>query len=216
MFRTFLSLPASGRGSFRVIAALFCTIALNGCSGSGGQLPPSSALTAASSDEYLIGPDDKLQVFVWRNTELSTTVPVRPDGKISIPLVEDIVAAGKTPTRLARDIEGSLKKFVENPIVTVIVTGFVGPFAQQVRVVGQAAQPRAVPFREHLSVLDVMIQVGGLTNFAAGNRATLIRNGSGHQASFTLRLDDLLKDGDITANTDLQPGDIIIIPQSFF
>jgi polysaccharide export outer membrane protein len=221
MFRTFFSAPMAG-GAIRIFAftrlcaVVLCVLALNACTGGGAPLPPQGTMIGGASAEYLIGPDDRLQIFVWRNTELSTTVPVRPDGKISIPLVEDIQAAGKTPTALARDIEASLKKFVDNPIVTVMVTSFVGPFSQQVRVVGQAAQPRAVPYREHLSVLDVMIQVGGLTQFAAGNRASLIRLENGQEVTHNLRLDDLLKDGDITANADLLPGDVIIIPLSYF
>jgi polysaccharide biosynthesis/export protein len=218
MFRTFFAVAKAGGAlrffSFFLVTA--CSLMLAACSNDGVPLPPSGTLSSGVDDQYLIGPDDRLQIFVWRNTELSTTVPVRPDGKISIPLVEDIQAAGKTPTALARDVEKSLKKFVDNPIVTVMVINFVGPFSQQIRVVGQAAQPRAVPYREHLSVLDVMIQVGGLTQFAAGNRATLIRMENGQQVVHELRLDDLLKDGDITANADLLPGDVIIIPLSYF
>lgn len=176
------------------------------------------ALTAAQTSEanYLIGPGDQLQVFVWRNPDLSTTVPVRPDGRISIPLVEDIESAGKTPTQLARDIEAKLKKFVTDPVVTVIVSNFVGPFAQQVRVVGEASEPKAVPYRQNMSALDAMIATGGLTPYAAGNRATLVRTTNGHQKSYNVRLGDLLKDGDMSANVALQPGDVIIIPQSFF
>jgi polysaccharide biosynthesis/export protein len=215
MFRAFFSAPMAG-GAIRLFAFALCTLILSACSSDGVPLPPTGTVMGDANAEYLIGPDDRLQIFVWRNTELSTNVPVRPDGKISIPLVEDIQAAGKNPTMLARDIEKSLKKFVDNPIVTVMVTSFVGPFSQQVRVVGQASQPRAVPYREHLSVLDVMIQVGGLTQFAAGNRASLIRVENGQQVTHNLRLDDLLKDGDITANADLLPGDVIIIPLSFF
>ncbi len=211
-----MSSAAPGKGGLvRMFAFALATLVLSACS-NGPSLPPPGTVAGAVNEEYLIGPDDRLQIFVWRNTELSTTVPVRPDGKISIPLVEDIQAAGKTPTELARDIEGSLKKFVDNPIVTVMVTNFVGPFSQQVRVVGQAQTPRAVPYREHLSVLDVMIQVGGLTQFAAGNRASLIRRENGQEVTYNLRLDDLLKDGDISANADLLPGDVIIIPLSYF
>ncbi len=166
--------------------------------------------------EYLIGPGDSLNIFVWRNPELSATVPVRPDGKISVPLVEDVVAVGKTPTQLGRDLEERLKKFVRDPIVTVITTGFVGDFTQQVRVIGEAAQPRAVPYREHMTLLDVMIQVGGLTKFAAGNDAVLVRRINGSQNSYGAKLDRLIKDGDVRYNFDMQPGDILIIPQSAF
>jgi polysaccharide biosynthesis/export protein len=177
-------------------------------------LPPGG--TAASQANYLIGPGDSLQVFIWKNPDLTTTVPVRPDGRISIPLVEDIECAGKTPTQLARDIEARLRMYVVNPIVTVIVSNFIGPYTQQVRIVGEAAQPKALPYRANMSVLDAMIEVGGLTTFAAGNRAKLVRSINGQQTSTTIRLEDLLKDGDVSENVQLQPGDIIIIPQSFF
>ncbi len=193
---------------------LAAAVAISACAPR-GEAP---ALTAAQTSEanYLIGPGDQLQVFVWRNPDLSTTVPVRPDGRISIPLVEDIESAGRTPTQLARDIEGKLKKFVTDPVVTVIVSNFVGPFAQQVRVVGEASEPKAVPYRQSMSALDAMIATGGLTPYAAGNRATLVRTTAGHQKSYNVRLGDLLKDGDMSANVALQPGDVIIIPQSFF
>ena len=174
--------------------------------------PPASTVTA----DYVIGPGDSLQIFVWKNADLSTTVPVRPDGRISIPLVEDIECAGKTPTQLARDIEARLKTYVVDPTVTVIVSGFIGPYTQQIRIVGEASQPKAIPYRQNMSVLDAMIEVGGLTTFAAGNRARLVRTVNGQQTNATIRLEDLLKDGDVSANTQLQPGDIIIIPQSFF
>jgi polysaccharide biosynthesis/export protein len=190
-----------------------------GLMGSAGAAPapalPSGG-TAASQANYLIGPGDSLQVFIWKNPDLTTTVPVRPDGRISIPLVEDIECAGKTPTQLARDIEARLRMYVVNPIVTVIVTNFIGPYTQQVRIVGEAAQPKALPYRANMSVLDAMIEVGGLTTFAAGNRAKLVRSINGQQTSTTIRLEDLLKDGDVAENVPLQPGDIIIIPQSFF
>jgi polysaccharide export outer membrane protein len=165
---------------------------------------------------YIIGPGDTLNVSVWRSPELSSGVTVRPDGRISTPLVEDLVAAGLTPAELARQIETRLKKFVSDPLVTVIVGGFVGPYSQQIRIVGEAVTPKALPFRAHMTALDAMIEVGGLTPYAAGNRAQLVRNVDGRQVSLTVRLSDLLKDGDIAANTDLKPGDIIIIPQTFF
>ncbi len=170
----------------------------------------------ATTPDYLIGPGDQLEIFVWRNPELSRNLPVRPDGRISVPLIEDLSAAGKTPTALARDIESVLKQYVQDPIVTVIVTGFVGPFNQQVRVVGEATQPQALPYREKMTVLDVMISVGGLTEFAAGNRAVVVRQAAGDEQSFRVRLDDLLRDGDVSANVALLPGDVLIIPQSWF
>jgi polysaccharide export outer membrane protein len=178
--------------------------------------PPPAASAQADEANYLIGPGDSLQIFVWRNPDLSTTVPVRPDGRISIPLVEDIESAGKTPSQLARDIETKLKKFVTDPVVTVIVSNFVGPYSQQVRVVGEASEPKAIPYRQNMSALDAMIATGGLTPYAAGDRATLVRTINGKQQSYNLRLSDLLKDGDMSANVPLQPGDVIIIPQSYF
>ena len=143
-------------------------------------------------------------------------MPVRPDGRISLPLIEDLQAANKTPTELARDVEKVLAEFVQNPVVTVIVTNFVGPFDQQVRVVGEASTPQAIPYREKMTVLDVMIAVGGLTEFAAGNRAVIVRSSGKKKNSYRVRLDDLLKDGDVSANVDVLPGDVLIIPQSWF
>ena len=166
--------------------------------------------------QYVIGPLDQLQIFVWRNPEVSTSVTVRPDGRISVPLIEDLPATGKTPTQLARDIEERLGVFIQEPIVTVIVTGFQGPFAQQVRVVGEAAQPQAIPYRANMTLLDVMIAVGGTTEFAAGNRSSLVRDVNGEQRQFSLRIDDLLKSGDISANVKILPGDVVIIPESIF
>jgi polysaccharide biosynthesis/export protein len=204
----------------RIIQILLLFAGLLGSADAAPAPAPAPALpsggTAASQANYLIGPGDSLQVFIWKNPDLTTTVPVRPDGRISIPLVEDIECAGKTPTQLARDIEARLRMYVVNPIVTVIVSNFIGPYTQQVRIVGEAAQPKALPYRANMSVLDAMIEVGGLTTFAAGNRAKLVRSINGQQTSTTIRLEDLLKDGDVTENVQLQPGDIIIIPQSFF
>jgi polysaccharide export outer membrane protein len=197
-----------------LVGAGFALLFVAGCAGNEPPPPPMHA--NAKPAEYLIGPGDSLQVFVWRNPDLSTTVPVRPDGRISIPLVEDIVAAGKTPSELSRDIETRLKKYVTDPVVTVIVSNFVGASGQQIRVVGEAAQPKAVPYHAHMTVLDAMIDVGGLTPYAAGNRATLVRTVNGKQTSYNIRLGDLLKDGDMSANTPLQPGDVIIIPQTYF
>ena len=177
---------------------------------------PAAAQVATEVSKYVIGPGDQLQISVWHNPELSTAVPVRPDGRISTPLVTDVVAAGRTPEELGHDIEARLKKYVSDPIVTVIVSSFVGPYSQQVRIVGEASQPKALPYLAHMTVLDAMIASGGLTPFASGNRAKLIRKVNGKDVSTTLRLSDLLKDGDLSANIELQPGDTIIIPQSFF
>jgi len=165
---------------------------------------------------YVVGPGDSLSIFVWRNPELSQSVPVRPDGKISVPLVEDLQASGKTSTQLAREIEQVLATYVKDPLVTVIVSGFQGIFDDQIRVVGEAAAPQALPYRANMTVLDVMIQVGGLTDFAAGNKARLIRKVDGAQQVGALRLEDLLRDGDISANVPVVPGDILIIPEAWF
>ncbi len=144
------------------------------------------------------------------------TVPVRPDGKITTPLVEDLPASGKTSSQLARDIEKALAKYIQEPVVTVIVTGFVGPYGEQIRVIGQAAKPQALPYRKDMSLIDVLIAVGGITDFAAGNQASIIRSISGTQQQFTVRLNDLIKDGDMSANVPMRPGDVLVIPESFF
>jgi polysaccharide export outer membrane protein len=178
----------------------------------------SSAPTAQETDEapfYKIGPGDNLEVFVWRNPELTKTVVVRPDGRVTVPLVEDLEASGKTPTELARDVENELSAFVQDPFVSVFVSGFSGTFDQQVRVVGQAAEPQAMPYRDGMTVLDVMINVGGLTQFADGDGATLVRRTAEGTQSYRIRLDDLLNDGDINANAPVRPGDVIIIPETF-
>ena len=180
--------------------------------------PATAQLAAPPADtsKYIIGPGDNLQISVWHNPELSTNAPVRPDGRISTPLVTDVVAAGRTPEELGHDIETRLKKYVSDPLVTVIVSSFVGPYNQQVRIVGEASTPKALSYLAHMTVLDAMIAVGGLTPYASGNRAKLVRRINGKETETTLRLSDLLKSGDLSANTELQPGDIIIIPQSFF
>jgi len=185
---------------------------LSACSG----LPEVSGATAGDttkSPDYIIGPRDSLQIFVWRNPELTTEVTVRPDGRVTVPLIEDLQAAGQTPTQLARTIEKQLEQFIQSPVVSIIMNGFVGPFDQQIRVVGEAANPQAIPYSEHMTALDVIIAVGGLTEFAAGNRAVLVRQGQG---SFRVHLDDLVRDGDVSANVPVMPGDILIIPQSWF
>jgi len=166
--------------------------------------------------DYIIGPGDEIEIFVWGNEELSTSVDVRPDGKITTRLVEDIVASGKTPTVLARDIEKAYSEYVRSAVVSVIVQEFSSIPSQQIRVVGEAASPLNIPFSKHMTLLDLMIEVGGLTDYADGNRAILIRYFNGKQESYTLRLDDMLEDGDISANLALYPGDIVIIPESWF
>lgn len=181
-------------------------------------LPPAQFVTPdeGPGPQYVIGPLDNLQIFVWRNPEVSTAVVVRPDGRISVPLIEDLAVTGRTPTKLARDIEERLSVFIQEPIVTVIMTGFQGPFAQQVRIVGEAASPQAIPYRANMTLLDVMIAVGGTTEFAAGNRASLVRAVNGQQRQFGIRIDDLIKSGDISANVKILPGDVVIIPESIF
>ncbi len=181
---------------------------------------PSAALVSASADvapqEYLIGPGDTLQVFVWENPDLSATVPVRPDGRISLPLLQDVEASQKSAAQLAADIKAGLSTYIREPIVTVIITDFVGPYSHQIRVVGEAAEPKAIPYRTDMSILDVMIAVGGLTQFAAGNRAVLVRKADGRDQEMPVKLDDLLKDGDLTANVPVMPGDVLVVPQSWF
>jgi polysaccharide biosynthesis/export protein len=197
----------------RAVGAAFLSAWLAGCAT--GIHPPAPAVAASDQYEYVIGPGDSLNITVWRNPELSMSVPVRPDGKISAPLVDEMVVQGKTSTLVARDIEKALAKFVRDPAVTVIVTSFVGPYSEQIRVVGEAAKPQALPFKQKMTVLDVMIAVGGLTDFADGNAATLVRTSDGNKR-YTVRLHDLIKLGDITANAEMLPGDILIIPQGWF
>jgi polysaccharide export outer membrane protein len=166
--------------------------------------------------EYRLGPGDTLQVFVWNHPELTVTVPVRPDGMISTPLIAGVPAEGKTATQLAKDLEAALAEYVRNPTVSVMVTSFVGAYADQIRVVGQAAEPRSLPYRANMTLLDVMIAVGGLAEFAAGNRAVLVRQQDGQTTRTTVRLRDLLDKGDISANLPMRPGDVLIIPESRF
>lgn len=166
--------------------------------------------------DYLVGPGDMVDIIVWRNPEVSMSVPVRPDGKITTPLVEDLPASGKTSTQLARDIEEALSKYIQQPVVTVVVTEFIGPYSEQIRVIGEAAKPQALPYREQMTLMDVLIAVGGVTEFAAGNRSRVIRNVDGKQQQFSVRLDDLIRDGDITANVPMRQGDVLVIPESYF
>jgi polysaccharide export outer membrane protein len=189
-------------------------LAVGGCGGT--VYPPLTRQTAGTDAPYLIGAGDTLNVVVWRNPELSITLPVRPDGKITTPLVEDLQASGKTPTQLARDIEKVLAKYVQTPVVTVMVTAFSGPYSQQVRVIGEAARPQALAYRENMTLLDVMIAVGGITDFADGNKASILRTVGGGTQQFGVRLTDLVRAGDLSANVAMRPGDVLIIPQSIF
>lgn len=194
-------------------AAYALALSLSACTG--GSLPPAPSAETATSP-YLIGPGDTLTIFVWRNPELSTDVTVRPDGRVSMPLVEDITANGMTPTQLAREVEKRLSKYLSKPLVTVMQKQFVGPFNRQIRIIGEAVQPKAIPYRANMTLLDAMIEVGGLTRFAAGDRATLARTVGNQQATYSVHIDSLIRDGDIQSNVPLSPGDIIIIPQRFF
>lgn len=177
---------------------------------------PPAPISAASPDyNYIIGPGDVVNIVVWRNPELSMSVPVRPDGKLATPLVEDLSAIGKDPATLAREIEKSLGKFIRDPVVTVVVTQFVGPYKQQIRVVGEAAKPQMLAYQQDMTLLDVMIAVGGVTDFADGNRASILRTSEGGK-QYAVRIKDLIKRGDVGANVDMKPGDIVVIPQSWF
>lgn len=199
----------------KLIVSAFAALALFGCATTSDMSAPSSTPQAAAHD-YLIGPGDTVNIIVWRNPEVSMSIPVRPDGKITTPLVEDLGAIGKTSTELARDIEKALAKFIQQPVVTVIVTAFAGPYEEQIRVIGQAAKPQALAYRQGMSLMDVLIAVGGITEFASGNKANIIRMVDGKQLKLNVRLNDLIKDGDISANVPVRPGDVLVIPQSFF
>ena len=193
-------------------AIVFPILFVGGCK----TYPPLNSDERYLAHDYLIGPGDNVDIIVWRNPEVSMAVPVRPDGKITTPLVEDLPASGKTSTQLARDIEEALSKYIQQPVVTVIVTEFVGPYTEQIRVIGEAARPQALPYREEMTLMDVLIAVGGITDFAAGNKARIIRSVDGKQKQFSVRLDDLIRDGDISANVPMRQGDVLVIPESFF
>lgn len=198
----------------RQAAAVFvCAVLAAGCSTT--KHPPAPLQVDNSAYTYIIGPGDSVNIIVWRNPELSMSVPVRPDGKVAAPLVDEVMAQGKTSVQLARDIEKVLSTYVRDPVVTVMVSGFVGPYSEQIRVVGAAARPQALPYKNKMTLLDVMIAVGGLTDFADGNAAT-IQRGAENNKQYTVRLKDLIKRGDVSANVEVRPGDILIIPQSFF
>jgi polysaccharide export outer membrane protein len=193
------------------LSAACLSVLLWGCANH----PPAPTVVDTPNVPYKIGPLDTLNVVVWRNPEVSAIVTVRPDGYISTPLVEDLQAAGKTPADLSREVEKALAKFIRDPVVSIVVTGIQGVSSDQIRVVGEAARPQAVPYRPNMTILDVMAQVGGLTNLADGNAAVLVRGAEGGKR-YSVRLNDLLKRGDISANVPMKPGDIIIVPQSWF
>jgi polysaccharide export outer membrane protein len=198
----------------RLALSLVAALAVAGCT-STSNLPPAPALAATADYSYVIGAGDSLNIIVWRNPELSLSVPVRPDGKISAPLVDELEAQGKTSVQIARDIERRLSTYVRDPVVTVIVTGFVGPFSEQIRVVGEASRPQFLSYRQKMTLLDVMIAVGGLTDFADGNAAIILRTSEDNK-QYSVRLRDLIRRGDVSANAEVKPGDILIIPQSYF
>ena len=209
-------------GRFNGLALLASSaLMLNGCaSGGSGQLPPASfvATQEQPGEEYIIGPLDQLNIFVWRNPELSAKVQVRPDGRITTPLISDMPAVGKTPAMLADDMKIALGEYIKDPIVSVIVENFSGTFSQQVRIVGATEKPASIPYRANMTLLDAMIAVGGLSEYAAGNRAKLVRydRNTGKQTEYNVKLSSLLKNGDSSANVRLEPGDVIIIPESMF
>jgi polysaccharide biosynthesis/export protein len=200
------------------VVLVFSALILSGCT----TYPEISEKESASQEaaqgkhDYLIGPGDTLSVSVWHNPEVSISVPVRPDGKITTPLVEDLQASGKTSSQLARDIEKVLSKYINDPIVTVIVTGIVGDYSQQIRVIGQAAKPQSLSYRDNMTLVDVLIAVGGLTTFADGNAASIVRTVKGKQKQFNVRLNDLIKSGDMSANVPMRPGDVLVIPEGIF
>jgi polysaccharide export outer membrane protein len=210
------------RASHLLASCALASLALSGCAGgaNGPQLPSATfvATQEGPSEDYVIGPLDQLSIFVWRNPELSAKVQVRPDGRITTPLITDMPAVGKTPSMLQEDIKLQLSQYIQEPLVSVIVDKFSGTFSQQVRVVGATEKPASLPYRANMTLLDAMIAVGGLSEYASGNRAKLIRfdKASGSQKEFGIRLGDLLKKGDSKANVMLAPGDVIIIPESSF
>ena len=177
--------------------------------------PPAPASAASSNYSYIIGPGDMINIVVWRHPDLSAIVPVRPDGQIAAPLVEDLIAQGKTATSLARDIEKELSKFIRDPVVNIVVTTFVGPYSEQIRVVGEVGKPQVLAYKNKMTLLDVMIAVGGLTDFADGNQASILRTSEGNR-QYSVRIKDLIKRGDVSANVEMKPGDVLIIPQSWF
>jgi polysaccharide export outer membrane protein len=199
--------------ALRWVVIVLLGAAVVGCSTTSN--PPAPFGAASSDYNYIVGPGDIVDIVVWRNPELSMSVPVRPDGKITAPLVEDLPAIGKDSTTLARDIETALGKFIRDPVVTVIVTAFVGPYSEQIRVVGEAAKPQTLAYKQKMTLLDVMIAVGGLTDFADGNKTTLLRTAEGDK-QYSIRVKDLVMRGDVSANVEMKPGDVLIIPRSWF
>ncbi|MBK6295878.1 MAG: polysaccharide biosynthesis/export family protein [Rhodoferax sp.] len=210
--KSFYTTFCAGVGRALTLAA---GLVVAGCASTSSSFPPAPTSAATPGYNYIVGPGDSLNIIVWRNPELSMAVPVRPDGKLSTPLVDELVVQGKTSTEIARDVEKALSKLVRDPVVTVIVTSFVGPYSEQIRVVGEAAKPQFLPYKQKMTLLDVMIAVGGLTDFADGNAASIVRASEGDKR-YSVRIKDLIKRGDISANVEMKPGDVIIIPQGWF
>jgi len=210
-----MSINGPGQRMVRGLLVVLACAWLAACTGSGPKYPPAPTAAATPDYNYIVGPGDSLNIIVWRNPELSMSVPVRPDGKVTTPLVDELVAQGKTSSEIARDVEKALSKYVRDPIVTVIVTGFVGPYSEQIRVVGEAAKPQFLPYKQKMTLLDVMIAVGGLTDFADGNAASILRAAEGDK-QYSVRIKDLIKRGDLSANVEMKPGDVLVIPQGWF
>jgi polysaccharide export outer membrane protein len=209
-------MKSEGFGKFARWSLALIVLVVSGCAGYSQPLLTADPDGGDGGQSYLIGAGDVLQIFVWGNQDLSATIPVRPDGRITTPLVEDVNASGKTSTQLARDIEERLKHYIKNPVVTVVVSQFVGRYSEQIRVAGEVATPQTLPYRERMTLLDVVIAVGGMTEYAAGNRATVARIVDGRYQQFGVRLDDLLKFGDLSANVAMRPGDVIFVPEAWF
>jgi polysaccharide biosynthesis/export protein len=209
-------MKASKPFPLRAVLLSCLLVALSGCAKRVLYPPAPARADGSQVGDYLVGPGDVLSIVVWRNPEVSTEIPVRPDGKFTTPLVEDLQASNKTSSQVARDIEKALSKYIQDPIVSVIVKNFVGPYGEQIRVVGQATKPQALPYREKMTLLDVMIAVGGITDFADGNAASILRSTGGKARQYAVRLADLLKDGDVSANVEMRPGDVLVIPESWF
>ncbi len=206
-----------------VLGVALAGVAVSGCAGggSGPALPPANFVSQTQEtpgEQYVIGPLDQLTIFVWRNPELGAKVQVRPDGRITTPLIADLPASGKTPAQLAEDLKAALSKYVSDPLVSVMVDNFSGTFSQQVRIVGATEKPASLPYRANMTLLDAMIAVGGLSQYAAGDRAKLVRfdKHTGKQQEYPIQIAKLLKHGDVKANVKLEPGDVIIIPESLF
>ncbi len=204
-----------GKACLAGIATL--VILLVGCSTPQySELPANTAAENNGKYDYIIGTGDTLNIYLWGYDDLQDKLPVRPDGQITTKLVEDLQAAGKTPSQLARDIERAYAEFVNNPVATVSVDGFTGDRGQQVKIIGSSSEPKSLPYTQGMTLLDLLIEAGGMSDFASGNRAILTRSVGSERKHFSLRIDDLIRKGDISANVELRPGDVVLIPESWF